>query len=332
MSNYLIVESGLTKYAIPVESMEGIFWLPELSPIEAAPPWFVGLVNWHGEVIHILDLSLRFQHTPKQYSIQTSVVLVRTPEMRCGIVVDLVYDLIEAPSESIVDRELIVPVDFSAEYADLISGEIKLNDEVLLILNLQELLTTKIGQNALHQQQASVDMVHVMGDLGHEAIFKARMHQLALPLDNRQHDGTEIYAIVLIGGIQYAIDIKYIAEFSHLNQCVPLPCCPPYILGVVNLRGEIIAVVDMCPLLKIQNIVDRQEMVILQSESKKIALAVQKVLDFRYFDRRSILEIQDAEEQHAQCKSLLKVDGGVAGVLDIEAILLGNSLEINEHV
>ena len=332
MSNYLIVVSELTKYAIPVENIEGVFWLPELSPIEAAPPWFIGLVNWHGEVVHVLDLGLRFQHEPRGYSSQTNIVLVRTSNMRCGIIADQVQGLIEVPPDSIIQRDLILPSDFSADYSSLISGEIKLDNEVLLVLNLEQLLSVKMDQDVMHHQKVRADVAKAIGDMGHEAVFKARMHQLALPMDGLRQDGLEGYAIVLIGGIQYAIEIQYIAEFGHINQCVSLPCCPSYILGVVNLRGEIICVLDMRSILDIQNIADQQDMVVLRSESKKMALAVQKILDFRYFDRHLIMQIQDAEEQHAQCKSLLKVDDGIAGILDVEAILLGNSLEINEHV
>lgn len=332
MPNYLVVVSDSMKYAIPVRSVEGIYWLPELSPIEAAPPWFVGLVNLHGEVVHVLDLGLRFKHGPRMYSDQTNIVLVRTPKMRCGIIADHVQGLIDVPPESIVQRDLISPPDFSLEYSSLISGEIKLDGEVLLILNLEELLTVKMGQDAEHHQQVHSDPGKAINDMDHEAIFKSRMHQLALPMDNLRQDGLEAYAIVLIGEIQYAIGAQYIAEFGHINQCVSLPCCPAYILGVVNLRGEIICVIDMRSVLNIKNIADHQDMVVLHSESKKIVLAVQKILDFRYVDRHLIMDIQDAEEQHAQCKSLLKLDDGIAGILDVEAILLGNSLEINEHV
>lgn len=332
MPSFLVFESELVRYAIPAVSVDSIFWMPELSPIEAAPPWFVGLVNWHGEVIHVLDLGLRFKHPPRNYSISTNIILVSTPQMRCGIVADAVMGLAEASAEAIVKRDMTMPSDFSAAYSDLIEGEIKQGDEIVLLLNLQKLLTVQMGQEMPLVGDGSALELAKLPALQKEEVFRARMHQLAIPELDNKNENRDGFALVTIGGIRYAIEISYITEFAHLKQCVPLPCCPQYILGVINLRGEILSVIDMTSLLNIQNIADKKDIVILQFESKRIALAVQRVEDFRYFDRHLISALQNVEDHHAQCKLLLRVDEGVAGVLDIEAILLGSLLEIDEHV
>ena len=332
MSSFLIFESELVKYAIPVESVDSIFWMPELSPIEAAPPWFIGLLNYHGEVIHVLDLGLRFRHPQRGYPNLTSIILVSAPQMRCGIVADTVMGLFEVTDESVIKRGMITPPDFDAEYSDLIEGEIKREDEVILLLNLQKLLTVEIGQDLSLSEVRLAGEITKLATMHSGDLFRNRSHQLALPIVDSDNEDKDGFAIVRIGGILYAIEISYITEFTHLKQCTPLPCCPPYILGAINLRGEILSVLDVSSLLNIQNIVDKQDLVILQFESKRIALAVQKVEDFRYFDRYLISELQNVEGQHAQCKSLLRVDEGTAGILDIEAVLLGSLLEVDEHV
>ena len=103
MPSFLVFESESVQYAIPAEGVEGITWLPELSPIEAAPPWFVGLVNWHGEVVHVLDLGLRFKHQPRVYATATNIILVSTPQMRCGLIADHVKGLAEISSKLLLN-------------------------------------------------------------------------------------------------------------------------------------------------------------------------------------------------------------------------------------
>lgn len=332
MSSFLVFKSESVQYAIPAESVDSIFWMPELSPIEAAPPWFVGLVNWHGEVVHVLDLGLRFKHTQRSYSTLTNIILVSMPQMRCGIVADAVMGLTMVSAEAIIQRELAMPEDFSLNYSDLIEGEIKQDDEIILLLNLQNLLTAQIGQETIKVSDGLSSRIARPSVTGNEEIFRQRMHQLALPIIDNKNENKVGFALVTIGGIQYAIEGHYIAEFTHLKQCAPLPCCPQYILGVINLRGEILSVIDMTSLLNIQNIADKQDIVILQLESKRMALAVQKVDDFRYFDRHLISTLQDVEGHHALCKSLLRVDEDIAGILDIEAFLVGEMLEIEERI
>ena len=332
MPSFLVFESDSVQYAVPTESVENVFWMPELSAIEAAPPWFVGLVNWHGEIVHVLDLGLRFKHVSHEYQGSTNIILVNTPQMRCGIVADYVKGLVIVSDESVVNRDLVIPPDFKSDYSKLIAGEIKHDDEIILLLNLSALLTVEVGQSLPIHFEASIPVIPSPGAKRNEEIFRTRMHQLAMPNEGGQEGSKQAFALITIGGIQYAIEAEYILEFSHLKQCTPLPCCPAYILGAINLRGEILSVIDMTSLLRIQSMTDKRDVVILEFGSKKIALAVEKVENFRYFDRSLITELQDVEEHHAQCKALLRMDDGVAGILDVEAVLVGNLLEVDERI
>jgi len=332
MRSFLVFESDSVQYAVLTESVKNVFWMPELSAIEAAPPWFIGLMNWHGEIVHVLDLGLRFKHVSREYLGSTNIILVNTPQMRCGIVADYVKGLINVSDESVVERDLVIPPDFRSDYSKLISGEVKYGDEIILLLNLPALLTVEVGLELPANPEADIPKVPSQSAKRNEEVFRVRMHQLAMPIEDGQEVSKQAFALITIGGIKYAIEAQYILEFSHLKQCTPLPCCPPYILGAINLRGEILSVIDMTSLLRIQNMTDKRDVVILEFETKKMALAVERVENFRYFDRSLITELQDVEEHHAQCKALLRLDHGVAGILDIEAVLIGNLLEVDERI
>lgn len=158
------------------------------------------------------------------------------------------------------------------------------------------------------------------------------MHQLANAVTIQTNQNLKGFAIVQIGGIAYAIEMQYITEFTHLKQCTSIPCCPSHILGLINLRGEILSVIGMASLLKIDDLSDQNEAVILQFENKRMALAVQQVNDFRYFGEQNISALQDIDEHRARCKSLLRYDDQVAGILNLDDILLTELLEINEQV
>lgn len=44
---------------------------------------------------------------------------------------------------------------------------------------------------------------------------------------------------------RYAIESSHVREVYPLENLTPLPCTPPYVLGIVNLRGEIVSVIDL---------------------------------------------------------------------------------------
>jgi purine-binding chemotaxis protein CheW len=44
---------------------------------------------------------------------------------------------------------------------------------------------------------------------------------------------------------RYAVASEYVREVYPLEDITPLPCTPAFVLGIVNLRGEILSVIDI---------------------------------------------------------------------------------------
>lgn len=43
----------------------------------------------------------------------------------------------------------------------------------------------------------------------------------------------------------YALETRFVREVSIFKELTPLPCCPPFVLGIVNVRGRILPVIDL---------------------------------------------------------------------------------------
>ena len=50
---------------------------------------------------------------------------------------------------------------------------------------------------------------------------------------------------VRIGGQQFALDIMAVREIRGWSASTPVPHAPPYVMGMINLRGVVLAVVDL---------------------------------------------------------------------------------------
>lgn len=44
---------------------------------------------------------------------------------------------------------------------------------------------------------------------------------------------------------RYAIESRFIREVAVLESLTPLPCVPAFVLGIVNLRGEMLPIIDL---------------------------------------------------------------------------------------
>ena len=53
------------------------------------------------------------------------------------------------------------------------------------------------------------------------------------------------YLTFLLGGQEYAIDILQVQEIKSWGPVTPLPGASPHVLGVVNLRGVLVPLVDL---------------------------------------------------------------------------------------
>ncbi|MDD5434041.1 MAG: chemotaxis protein CheW, partial [Nitrospira sp.] len=44
---------------------------------------------------------------------------------------------------------------------------------------------------------------------------------------------------------RYAIQTDYVREIIVLHELISIPCTPPYVSGIINIRGDIISVIDL---------------------------------------------------------------------------------------
>jgi purine-binding chemotaxis protein CheW len=53
------------------------------------------------------------------------------------------------------------------------------------------------------------------------------------------------YLIFSVNGVEYGVEIGYVTEIIGIQPFTAIPNTPPYIKGIINIRGTIVPVVDM---------------------------------------------------------------------------------------
>src|SRR6202165_5083726 len=83
-----------------------------------------------------------------------------------------------------------------------------------------------------------------------DAIFASRAEELAemMPGDG-QLDDTLDALVFALGSELYALPATQVHEVRPLGWLTPLPGTPPFLAGLINVRGRIVPVVDLRPLL-----------------------------------------------------------------------------------
>jgi len=48
-----------------------------------------------------------------------------------------------------------------------------------------------------------------------------------------------------LDNVFYGVDVNQVQEVKNFEGATPVPCAPPYVKGVTNLRGEVVPVIDL---------------------------------------------------------------------------------------
>ncbi len=93
--------------------------------------------------------------------------------------------------------------------------------------------------------------------------------------------GERMRAIIFaLGDVHYALDARYVNEVVRQPEITPVPGLPAWVLGVTNLHGEIMSVVDLAPFLELNLSASAHPagmMLVAQAADLKIGLMVDRV-------------------------------------------------------
>jgi purine-binding chemotaxis protein CheW len=77
-------------------------------------------------------------------------------------------------------------------------------------------------------------------------ILKARARDLARPLNRPQNAGDILEVVEFrLAHECYAVEQLYVREVHPLRDLTPLPCTPAFVIGIINVRGRILPVIDI---------------------------------------------------------------------------------------
>ncbi|MGF1753473.1 chemotaxis protein CheW [Vibrio makurazakiensis] len=158
----------------------------------------------------------------------------------------------------------------------------------------------------------------------------------ATPRDKANVAGdNEKYLEFEVSGKQFAYHIRKVAEIMEYPDVEPLPLSPGFFLGAINLRGDVIPIVDIaiCLGLESQPITKKTCVIISEIECQNTVYQVGNKVDLvtRVIDvsREQIDEAPDLAGQleHRVLVGLAKLDSRLLTILNIDNLLSQAQLE-----
>jgi purine-binding chemotaxis protein CheW len=123
-------------YALRIAIVVRVVRMVALTTVPKAPPIFLGLLNWQGEVIPVVDARGRFGLRAKDPESDDQLIIARTRTGPVCLPVDVVSGVIERSTDEIKAPEEI------ARGLEYVAGVTKLDDQILFIHDLDRFLST----------------------------------------------------------------------------------------------------------------------------------------------------------------------------------------------
>lgn len=139
-------------------------------------------------------------------------------------------------------------------------------------------------ERRLNAARAAVERMWTPSTEDTQRILKERalaLAQEALP-QNAASEGTQVVEFTL-GNECYAVETHHVAQVACVENIVPLPCTPAFVLGMVNLRGEIFPVIDLKKFFELpeKELTDRNKLIVLQSGKIIFSFLVDQIVNVR---------------------------------------------------
>lgn len=154
----------------------------------------------------------------------------------------------------------------------------------------------------------------------------------ALEADDTQKDK---YLTFLLEKELYAIDIKHVIEIIGIQPITEVPELPEYIIGIINLRGKIIPVMDVRKRFNkpFRPYNDRTCIVVIEVQEISVGLIVDSVAEVMSIPAQDVVELpQVKKNSHRFIKGIGKSGNEVKMLLDCDKLLNQHDLEELEQL
>jgi purine-binding chemotaxis protein CheW len=120
-----------------------------------------------------------------------------------------------------------------------------------------------------------------------------------------------VYVRVRVGTEAYAVPVENVLEVAELGVVTPMPGSPAEVLGVSNLRGQIVPVIDLGFVFGIGRTEDPRRLLVAEEQGRRAGFAIHHVDDVG-----ALTEAFEETDSNLLVGSAL-VDGQLVGVVDV---------------
>jgi purine-binding chemotaxis protein CheW len=135
-----------------------------------------------------------------------------------------------------------------------------------------------------------------------------------------------------LAGETYGVETSHVHEVCQLKDLTVVPCTPPFVAGVMNLRGQILAVVDLRKFFELptQGLTELNRVIVLRGGDNELGLLADSIDGVRWVTASDLQEGLPTLTA-IRGRFLKGITGQMLAVLDGGRLLTDAALKVNEQ-
>lgn len=322
--DYMVFNLNNNYYAISVQDILEVVNFSICENIQYAPKAIIGLYNYNGKMIKVIDLSPILGFIPEKFSINDKFIILKKNNEIFALHVKNFLNIEK------FNKSDFQPFPYETENL-IISNIYQKNDNHVSIIDIEKV----IQFIDLNKNTGDIDYSSLMPNSEKEirvlsertAKNKIKINSINLPISTLNINQ---YVHFMINNQNYLLDLKYVKQIETTKQfnITKLPYCDDYIAGITNIKGEFIVVVNLNKFLNNDSFLlsEDTKIIVIEGNNFNIALIVDYI--------KSIVNLKEDEikTEKSQAEYVLfefVQNGDLYNILDINKIINDEKLYID---
>lgn len=324
--SYLVCVLETACLGIEALAVREITPLPMWTPVLGASPLIAGVVDVRGEYVPVVDIAVALQLPTRAPQRNDVLVIIERGLETAAIVVHEVRDVqpLDVRAGELAATEYGRNSGaFSGSAASFVAGLATLDKTTVQLLRLDSILDSRRFAIA-----ATLSPEHATAQ--DRAVFETRARNLAATEQAAHAESSLELAVITLDGEHFGLELAFVREFAPLRAVTPVPRAPSHILGLINLRGETLPLIDprlalgLPPVPRGEDFLPQAEhIVVVECDGLRAGLVVDAVMDVRRI-AAATLSPHAPRDERDPLRSTCLSDDGLLGVLDVTVLLAGN--------
>lgn len=291
---------GTESFGIDLLLVEEVIDLPLVTKVPDAPSYVMGVICLREQVLPLLDLNRLLSAEGNNSEIKPEmVILLSLGEIRLGVAVDAIQEIIRVRKQDI----LPTPHTLSDSEISRLQGVVIRSNRMISLIKIINVIS---GEDQ--------EKIAAMGGSLTERKKEIVQENFDLPL-----------VVFRLGEETFGLILHEVREIILVGLVTPVPRAPSFIEGVLNLRGEVMPVIDLRERFGLQRVerTNQSRIIITPIGGVYTGLVVDMVDEVRNVDKRQLEEPPriTAAKKNAYITKVARTNNTVIFLLDLQLLL-----------